>query len=237
MIRKLVFTATNRPYYLQPSIESWNAVRGLGTWDVEFFIEPTPVQDQMRDVAFQLNARSVVVGINKQRLGVLVNPWHAMETAFRGGAEFVILAEDDVAVSSDILEYFEWASEKYEDDPEILCVNAFSKMGGAPNFVMKSQQFSPLIWGTWRDRWYSTLRNSWDKDYSSGNPDGSEAGWDWNINRILQKNWEFVIKPQQSRSDHLGEWGGTHMTPDLYDDSRGADFVQIRGQEPYYLVF
>jgi hypothetical protein len=230
---KLVFTAYNRPGYLAESIRSWNFARNLTNWNTTFYIEPSELFEHVADAALTLETDVTIVA-NEEKFGVLVNPWQAIDHAFTSGADFVVLAEDDVAVSQDVLEFFEWTAEEYATARNVLCVNAFSADGtGLANELTQDTAFSPLIWGVWKDRWETHLRDTWDKDYSSGNLDGSEAGWDWNINRILNDKNMSVIKPRLSRSDHLGEFGGTHMTPDLYDSSRGAGFEQIRGRQRY----
>jgi hypothetical protein len=230
---QIAFTANNRPFYLRPVIESWNAARNLPYWHAQAYIEPSDVQEEMSEIILGLNT-SVDVILNETTAGVLTNPWNALEAAFSSGADFVVLAEDDVVVSNDVLEYFEWASIEYETSHHVLTINAFSQLGGSPNTVTtEDANFNPLIWGTWKNRWYDYLRDTWDKDYSTGNPDGSEAGWDWNINRIIKANDFTVVKPFQSRSDHIGEYLGTHMTPDLYPESRGTDFSQTRGRFRY----
>ncbi len=236
MRRELAFTAFNRVEYIRQVVESWNNTRGLRRWRAHFYIEPSPLQTFVTDAANDIDT-AMVVHFNQERQGVLVNPWNALNDRFRDGCDFVVLAEDDVVVSTDALELFEWASEEYKDDQSVLAINLFSQIGGtSQNAVKRDGKFSPLVWGTWRDRWENILRDTWDKDYSSGNPDGSEAGWDWNINRILTDQGLDVIKPIQSRSDHIGEFGGTHMTPDLFDSSRGIDFKPARGRQLYVEV-
>lgn len=233
MKKHLTFTAYNRPSYIQSVIESWNAVRGLQEIEASFYIEPSEFQNEIADIVFELNTTTTTVTHNELQ-GVLTNPWGALNDAFEAGAEFVILAEDDVIVSQDALEFFDWAATEYQTAHSLLAINAFSSLGsGKDNQVYTDMSFSPLVWGTWRDRWEETLRDSWDKDYSTGNPDGSEAGWDWNINRIIQDNNLRVLRPVNSRSDHIGEYGGTHMTPDLFSGSRGASFEQVRGRQRY----
>jgi hypothetical protein len=233
---ELVFTAYNRPLYLQQSIDSWNQVRGINQWPVTFHIEPSEVQNEILDIVFQLNT-TVTAVVNPEKLGVLVNPWNALNSAFEAGADFVVIAEDDIAVSQDTLEFFSWTAEEYSGSKNVLCLNAFSQFGGPKaNEIMQHQKFSPLVWGIWRDRWEEHLRDTWDKDYSTGKADGSEAGWDWNINRILAQKDMRVIGPLQSRSDHLGEFDGTHMTPEFYASSRGIDFTQTRGRQRYIEV-
>ena len=235
MKRDLVFTAYNRPDYLGPTINSWNAVRNLRAWNAAFFIEPSDVQGTVADMALALDTQ-VTIHQNDELQGVLVNPWNAINTAFENGSDFVVLAEDDVIVSHDTLEYFEWASLEYETSYKTLCINAFSDLGGSKaNQVTTSGRFSPLIWGVWRHRWENYLRDTWDKDYSTGKPDGTEAGWDWNINRIMQANEFRVIHPVQSRSNHIGLFG-THMTPDMMETSFGVDFTEVRGRQRYIEV-
>lgn len=233
MNRELVFTAYNRPEYLSATIASWNSVRSLKTWNATFYIEPSEMEETIVETAMNLDT-SVTTYVNPEKLGVLVNPWNALNNAFLRGADFVVLAEDDVVVSSDVLEFFEWASDEYQTAKNVLCLNAFSQLGGPKaNQIIQVGIFSPLVWGVWRDRWEDYLRDTWDKDYSTGMPDGSEAGWDWNINRILVANEMTVVKPLQSRSDHIGQYQGTHMTPDLFASSRGVDFEVNRGRQRY----
>lgn len=234
MNRQLVFTAFNRTEYFTATLQSWNLARNLRSWQTTFFVEPSDVRDQMNEIALQLDTDVTVIN-NETQLGVLVNPWTAINYAFEvNQADFVVLAEDDVIVSHDVLEFFEWTSEEYSTASDILCLNAFSRIGGGrPNQITREANFSPLVWGVWRNRWETTLRDTWDKDYSTGNPDGSEAGWDWNINRIITNNGYSVIKPIQSRSDHIGEFDGTHMTPDMFEASKGSDFQLVRGRQRY----
>ena len=234
MKRELVFTAFNRPYYLTQTVASWNGVRNLKQWNATFFIEPSDRQVEVSNIAMNLNT-TVTAIVNPEVQGVLVNPWNALNHAFEvNEADFVVLAEDDVIVSQDTLEMFEWTSEEYSTAKNMLCVNAFSQLGGPKaNQLIRSQKFSPLIWGVWRRQWFDYLRDTWDKDYSTGKPDGSEAGWDWNINRILVTENLNVLQPLQSRSDHIGKHEGTHMTPELFETSRGVDFVQTRGRQRY----
>ncbi len=233
MKRELVFTAYNRPNYLAESIASWNNVRSLNMWPATFYIEPSELTDEITNVAFQLNT-TVTAVVNESKQGVLVNPWNAFEGAFSSGADFVVLAEDDVLVSQDILEFFEWTSVEYQTSYSTLAVNAFSKNGGdKDNQLWLRSTFSPLIWGTWRDRWYHHLRDTWDKDYSTGLPDGSQAGWDWNINRIIKANNFNVVAPLNSRSDHIGLENGTHTTAETFYYSQGESFSLTRGKQRY----
>lgn len=234
MRHELVFTAYNRPQYFYDSIGSWNLCRNLPKWNTAVFIEPSELQTDMGSIAMQLNT-NVTIHLNNTLQGVLVNPWNAINTAFTNGADFVVLAEDDVIVSNDTLEFFEWAALEYQTGHDVLAINAFSRLGTgkANQLTLTDPSFSPLVWGVWKDRWENILRDTWDKDYSTGNPDGSEAGWDWNINRIIAANSYHIVKPLHSRSNHIGEHQGTHMTPDLFPTSQAVSFKMTRGRQRY----
>ena len=44
-------------------------------------------------------------------------------------ADYVILVEDDIVLAPDALEYFEWARDAYQNDPEVM--NLIMKIQGA----------------------------------------------------------------------------------------------------------
>lgn len=226
------FTGFNRPEYFRTVIDSWNRVRGIEKTQAILHLEPSEHVSVMRDIFFDINTHWATCDVNSERLGVLVNPWAALDEGFSVD-DFVILAEDDVVVSDDVLEYFDGV--RHLMDEKTLAVCAFSKDGGNPFTVQRSARFSPLVWGTTRYMWTTYLRETWDKDYSTGNPDGSCAGWDHNINRILKNENMHVISPLASRSDHIGELGGIHMVPELFESSKGRDFRSSREEGEFIL--
>lgn len=229
MRRELVFTAYNRPEYLAETIGSWNQVSNILDWDVSYLLEPSSAQEKMIEKFNGLECKSMLGVVNDHRLGVLRNPYAAMSSVFDAGNDFAVLAEDDIIVSSDILEYFEWASVYYENNPEILGVLAFSRLPEGysedANVVWKTEVFCPLVWGTWKDRWENLIKPNWDLDYSSGNPDGSEAGWDWNMLRLAVNNKMKFVFPEYSRSNHIGRFGGVHTSEFSFPDSQAATFT------------
>ena len=154
-------------------------------------------------------AREVTVIVNDERYGALGNPWHAFESGFKAGAEFVILAEDDSPVADDILEWFAWADVEYGDRPEVLAACAFRHhcRPGGPYYVRVEPYFKPTVWGTWRWRWEHLLRDDWDLDYR-------HKGWDWRIiEHWIGERGYLVAAPCESRSQVSGEYGGTHLQP------------------------
>lgn len=233
---RLVFTATDRPQYFQPVMDTWQNARGYADWQPTVYLEPTCLTVIMDGIA---RGHDADVHHNTSRLGVLKNPWHALESAFNTGADFVVLAEDDVLVSSDILEYFTWAADQFRDQP-VLAVCACSFEPTCPphdqQSVVTHQRFCSLVWATWRDRWIDTLRNTWDHDYTSGTPAQPQSGWDWNINlRILPGTDLQVVTPLASRSSHIGEHHGTHTSSDTFPGSVAHTFHQDRPPAPFHL--
>jgi hypothetical protein len=225
MKKALFLTAYNRPAYLQQVLHSWETVRGLRDWHFVAMIEPSPFQWQIKEelelFVEKAGLTDYEILINPVRYGVLHHPWVGFtRLLLQRNFDFVVRAEDDLIVSDDILEYFSWAAERYRYDEKVATVQAFTQQqSGNVGEVMTTDDFSPLVWGTWRSWWDNLLGPTWDHDYSTNNGVyGQEAGWDWNINtRIFPAHGLKSIVPGRSRVDNIGQVG-THSDP--------RDFVQ-----------
>lgn len=221
-MRKAVFlTAFNRLPYLQEVLHSWEHVRGLKDWHFVAMIEPSPLAQQIKEEFEEFVARAGLtdfeIHINPQVYGVLHHPWVGFERLLKD-YEFVVRAEDDLIVSEDILEYFNWAAPEFMSDTSVATIHAFSLTDGASNEATVVGHFSPLVWGTWRDRWVDVIGPSWDHDYSTfnGTP-GNQSGWDWNLNsRIFPQFNLHAVEPTISRVNNIGIWG-VHGTPDNFE--------------------
>lgn len=232
---RLVFTANDRPGYFRDVMAAWQNVHGFSDWQPTVFLEPGRRWEQMCDIA---HAAGAAVRLNPHRFGVLSNPWHALNTAFTDGADFTVLAEDDLLPSTDILDMFAWAASL--TDHRVIAVCAASLAPAArpdqQHHLTLSGTFCSQIWGTWPDRWTAHLRDTWDHDYSTGT-DGAEAGWDWNIyRRLIPANGWRVAHPVASRATHIGEHGGVHTTPASFPASQLPTFAQHRPPGRYQLV-
>ncbi len=229
---RLVFTAYNRPVYWDAALATWHRARGFADLTPVVHLEPGDAEYVMSAIAA---GYGVAVHRNLFRRGVLTNPWYAIDTAFAAGADFVILGEDDIEVSDDIVEYFTWAATELRDE-HILAVCACSMDTDADpagtHTVRTHQVFNPLVWGTWRDRCADVLRDTWDHDYSSGTPAAPQSGWDWNINLRVMRDWR-IAAPLHSRSTHIGQYGGTHMHPAAFPASQAPTFARHRPAAPY----
>lgn len=222
-------TAYNRPEYQQQVSLSWSRARKFDTLKRKaVFLEPSAVQADMVH-KIQLMGDVEIIN-NPTKLGVLVNPWTGFNEMFNRGCEFVIIAEDDVLVSDDVLEYFYHFAHMYRRVSDVSVVCAFSKIGQPyPNGAYISKCFaSPLVWGMWKRSWDEFIGETWDKDYSN-------RGWDWNLDRLMQEKHKFSVLPAESRSTHIGLHGGTHFQAHMAEEAYGARFQEHRPTVEYVL--
>lgn len=238
MKKALFITAFNRPQYLTQAIESWKKVRGLEDWAIYVQIEPNDYAEEQKDYIYHAfgSHPNVTVLINPQTYGVLHNPWVGFERLFMAwNYDFVVRTEDDLVVSADILEYFDWAAQKFQNNAKIATVNAYTVREGASDEVALVELFSPLVWGTWQDRWEGLIGPTWDHDYSTNNgTPGEQAGWDWNLNtRIFPQHQLLAAFPMASRVHNIGV-EGTHSLPSNYETS--PSFKPDHGTHEYQLV-
>lgn len=221
MKRALFLTAYDRPQYLERALASWDSVRGLGEWTWYASIEPSPFADQIVEQFhsfFDQHDLAYAITLNSERLGVLHHPWARFEELFALGFDFVVRAEDDFRVSTDVLEYLSWAAEYYASADDVASIHGFSRTeSGDPSVVRSEPRFDPLLWGTWREVWQGLIGPTWDHDYSTFNRfPGNQSGWDWNLNtRIYPKEGMRGVFPEVSRVDNFGIFG-THSTPENF---------------------
>ena len=221
----VVFTVGGRRKYLEETLASWEKVRGIESATLVFLVEPTYDTQLLVDgLAGSDFAALSLVHMNKDRRGVSGNPWHAMQTGFRL-ADFVILAEEDTPVSTDVLEYFAWARDEYKvwADIKAVCAHQIGEPLGGEGDVLRSKHFSPVVWGTWRETWLDLFRDDW----------GGPRGWDANLNEILQEKGGRVVIPARSRSQHIGEHGGAHCTPGYFPRTVSRSWSASYGPQAY----
>jgi hypothetical protein len=238
---RVVFTAFNRLDYLRMTLRSWAQVRGIDRVVFDFHVEPSEVAaDVIGLISKELNSLDFVIHVNSQVLGTQENPYRALECAFTYGSlpsqragDFVILAEDDIVVSSDILEYFTWAKREYRSDDKVLMVSAHQhneQPGGLAGTRAGGMEEAPLlwVWGTWRDRW-EKLAADWPFNYEY-------RGWDWRIYDYWVGELGYqVVTPSFSRCQHIGV-NGTHMMADQYLDWVSRCFRPVVPPQEYRQV-
>lgn len=225
MKKALFFTAFNRVGYLKETLASWAKVENFDGWHIGFYIEPSDVIDQIGQVIKSflddINFDSYSIHYNQELLGNATNTWQGFEDLFND-YDFVVLAEDDVIVSKDVLRYFDETEKMYRNDYEAAVISANTKWDTSdPTLVVREQGFNGLVWGTWKKYWTSYFSKDWDKDYSS---DPVHNGWDWHLNlRLMPNNNLKNINPLASRSNHIGI-NGIHCDDSIFDQTQSPAF-------------
>lgn len=143
-----------------------------------------------------LPVRTEVVRASRH-MGCTANTRSALEHGFRQSS-FTVVAEEDIEVADDTLEYFTWARDSYAGDGQVLaaCANSVEHGDGSDGSVLRAQWFSPLVWGTWRDRWEQVIAPAWTTDFH---------GWDGTLRTIVAEQDKRCVFPACSRALHFGE--------------------------------
>jgi hypothetical protein len=239
-------TAWKRPYYLRETLAAWERVRWIG--QVRHFqvsLGASGRLEEARTVISELTAGSYHFPMN---LAVYeddgnLGPWRVNANAFIRAFEdpkvdFVFMAEEDILVADDVLEYIGWAHEEFADDKEVLVVNAHSRCGQGwdgpdvkddpdadPAIVRLMPYFNQWGWGTWRDRFEGVLLPQWDYDGTSGT--AMQSGHDWNIH-LRSMRGHVAVTPDASRTQHIGDkeaWAANEYTLSW---SKAASFRRSR---------
>ena len=205
----ITFTAFNRVDYFVETMNSWAAVNNLDKVKMIFNIEKTDKLKEMIAVldSFRHNSSvgDVTINVNEGVIGCAKNSWNALERGFEH-SDSVVLAEEDFIVSNDIIDMFTAADKLFKDQKDVMVVSGRNEtvQEDNPYAFRKLGLLTCWVWMTWKDRWNTYLRNTWDFDYSSGKATGTPGGWDWNIRRIIERNNMFNVVPGHSRSNHIG---------------------------------
>lgn len=204
----VAMTVNNRPLYLKRALDAWAQVRHVDKVEFRFGVEP--VEESRTNVALiqqwaEATGVDVVIRLNPEQFGSQHNPWEVMDASFKAGCKYVILTEDDLLPSTDLLEYHKWAAENGGGSTLVCSCNRHQgEDAAAVNTVVGFADC--WIWGTWDFCWSAVVSPHWDHNYSTG--DGAEKGWDWHLNkRVMQvKGWKS-LQPEVSRVRSIGEQG------------------------------
>lgn len=217
--KAIIFTAFYRLDYFKETLFAWSRVEGIKDYDIYFRVEPSRFRSQMIaliDEFSQENSIRCNVILNESQLGCGKNTWLAFDEMF-AMYNFVILAEDDIAPSKDLLKFFNYLEAKYRDDEAVAVISANNEVEGFnPAYVSRKSHFRGHIWGTWRKYWNQYIRDTWDFAYDTA-VDNGPSGWDWNMGlRVFPQNNLVTISPHSARSQHIGV-DGLHSNKDVYE--------------------
>jgi FkbM family methyltransferase len=256
----IVTTALRRADYLRSTLDSWEAVRGIGQvhsftlalgYDEDNFMPVLNAYDRFRQstgLGQQAKVKMDSAAARESR-GMHRAIAEAVSHVFADPAvEFVVCGEEDVIVSTDVLEYMTWAREKFAGDDQVLCVLAHSQSGqgwdahepaqdaGADQAAVRLlPYFNAWAWGTWRDRWTNILEPNWDYRCDTGG--ALESGYDHHIHRRIIPNGGFAsVVPDASRSQNIGREGGWASNAESFAFSQAQSFRAHRDPVSYVLT-
>jgi hypothetical protein len=215
MKKAIMFTCYDRPMYFEKTLKQWGQVIGLNEYDIYFSIDYSENNfETIENLIHQFeldNNLNVNISVNNPPHGVLRNPHTGLNLVFNKGYDFVIAAEEDLLPSADILNYFNFCSDLFLENKNILAICAHTKLNKDEDLVTIKPNFDCWLWGIWQNRWYNFLEKTWDFDYSF-------RGWDHKIRDvILPSNKLSCIYPISSRSKHIGV-NGVHMRPNMHEE-------------------
>jgi len=260
----VVVTAKSRPDYLERTLRSWEQVRGVES--VHTFLLALgrgPMQSTQMGLASDSSLR-IRIRLDSSRADASPGMHRAIGEAIDSvldapGVNFVILSEEDVVVSDDILEYFDWARERMSENMKLLVACAHNvggngwdaktveQLDGGVRWALRDDDtdadqqavralahFCGWGWGLDRYAWANIIRPKWDWDCNSGG--GSDSGYDWNMQlRILSPNGHLALVPDAARTQNIGELGGTYSTPAIHALQQSLSFREHREPVEYQL--
>lgn len=261
----LVCSAWRRPEYLERTLASWGRARGVGK--LGGFLVALGQSGKASEQIEVIKHGAMMMGLDGR---LLISPdsgaaaaspgmhralGEALQTArnlwLRTGKNprAVICAEEDIVVSSDVLEYMLWALNRFEANPLVATVCAHDVGGQGWDIpgigqggldadqaeVALSDYFNPWVWATWTRRKLDFLLEHWDWDATTG-PVSWQHGYDWQILRLIRGRGLLSAVPSASRSQNIGQNGGYYARPELFDQTISTSFRQHRDPQAYRLI-
>lgn len=189
----------NRPEYTKKMFESLKKCSGINEYII--FVSIDPGSEEVVNIAKNFSPDVLIV--NKNRLGCNTNIFQSLSLAFTAGSKYNIHVEDDVLLSPDCIQYFNWC-QQYENDNSIFSISAYNRTTkeSPPHLISRIQSFRCWGWATWSSRW-KEMKPRWDHD-------NRYLGWDNNINNRI-RNSRYEIYPLLSRSQNIGALNGVHV--------------------------
>ncbi len=239
----------NRPAYTRETIYNLSCVDGIQDHEVIFSVDRSREETINDEVVAELEAFDACTHtLYLQQHRQICNRQTAFELGFAKD-DFVVLLEDDVVVSKDVLVYFK-SLQHFKEDRNIFSITANSSIMEDRSLITNTTShnldelygrrpwFSSLCYGLWRDRFECDLLR-WALRYKV--IDDLNISRDNYINTIIRGN-RVEIFPFISRCAHIGVTGGVHygrevkerfyldnaFPPDFNYDSNIKQFFEMK---------
>jgi len=251
----LVLAAWKRPDYFRAVLDSWGRARWVESLrGITVALGLSDVQNEMEQILFlaagRYNFPPVLVTLDDTQASA-AGPNRAIAEAVNRtfgrdpSCGFVIISEEDIQVSSDVLEFLVWGRGAVGQS-RALAVCAHNARGSgwtrdAPDDTDADQQaarflrtFSPWCWATWRETWQGVIEPDWDYDLNKG-PAPEQHGWDWQMQRLVERTGPVLV-PDASRCQNIGRERGVFADPDDFEWTQSRSFRENRPPMTYRLV-
>lgn len=214
MYNKVIVMPTyRRADYTKTVLEGMKSCYGIE--DYKVFIHHEPGYPEVLDIINDSSELNITIIENDNVLGLNQNIYNCLSHGF-SLSDYVIYLEDDVVPTKDCLKYFEWARDKYANDPDVFSVTSYNRqvVPIEDNFkIHRRQWFVPWGWATWKNRW-EEIKTKWTFN----------TGCDSIMNHSVRGD-RCQIEPKLARTQNIGATRGVNvMEPEWHKDNQYNEY-------------
>ena len=196
----ITVSAYNRPAYLEQTLAALARCDGIDECRAFVLLDPCDETPQSVEIAARYGFPAYVysnrVGCNRAIFGGFAFGFQQLQ------ADYHLHLEDDTVPCRDALRWFAWARDRYRDDPRVMNVSGYHRLGNGDRTQSTLRRwFTPWGWATWADRW-AGIAPHWRHE------DG--LSWDVVLNHAIRGD-RLEAHPTVSRIQNIGGENGTHV--------------------------
>tara|TARA_Y100000004_G_scaffold195518_1_gene262716 strand:- start:1048 stop:1818 length:771 start_codon:yes stop_codon:yes gene_type:complete len=226
-MKTITITVHNRPQYLEKLLEGL-AKNNLDGWDIVVGLEPAPRKSEQLELIERYIPQANVIH-NERQLGTEDNPYNLLSYVFEKlNSKINIYLEEDMIISPDVCELADWYY-NLGDDSMCFCLCNIGKI--EIDEVNKNGSHSCMFYGNpkmtvsgggtgWSPIGVLMKKEQWETRFKP-NWYGRSTAWDLSVYTDSEKRRDVqldrpenrILMPYKTRSDHMGEHGGTHVKP------------------------
>ena len=210
MIKTVVLFAFRRPEYTHRALVALTQCPGIQNYRVVVSIDGPHQLSDATYAAVKPFAGDVAIIRHRKHLGVADHP----PAIFDGlKSDCYVSIEDDCVLAPDALHLADWFFEHHARQYPFLSLGRASKTGWErPDDILETPVIeSPWAWCFTRDSWH-WIRPRWNCKTVA------PTGWDWSLTYTMAVNQQTALAPVLSRATNIGRDGGTHGTPEWWDE-------------------
>ncbi|XP_015775820.1 PREDICTED: protein O-linked-mannose beta-1,2-N-acetylglucosaminyltransferase 1-like [Acropora digitifera] len=202
----VIVMAGNRPHYLYRMLKTLRGVQGLNPSMVTVFIDGFLDEPASVTRVFGLRADQHA-SVSSKNSRICQHYKKSLTASFDRypDANYLVILEEDLDVSVDILSYFHQLLPVLENDESLYCISAWNDQGYThtakdPAMMYRVETMPGLGWVLSRKLYKDELEAKWP---------GPDVFWDWDMwmrYRENRKGRECII-PDLSRTYHFGARG------------------------------